>query len=84
MKSDLKLLEIVKTNRRRIGVASVGLCSITRWCKRDGQFTSIEYKRMMKILKSHKPKGVSNGDHWFPWDGVERGKFLNMLIEKYS
>ena len=82
MKSNLELLKIIRACRRKMNVPSVGLCSIAKWCKEEGMTTPKEHKRIMRLLKSHKPIGVPASEHWFHYNGIERGKFLNKLITK--
>jgi hypothetical protein len=83
MKSNLELLKILKSCRRKFD-PSIGLCSIAHFCKMSisvNNITPKEYKKIMKLLKAHRP---NMSIHWFDGDGIERGKFLNKLIKKYS
>jgi hypothetical protein len=61
---------------------SVGLCSLVKWTYEDEMITFNEYEEIIMILKKHRPRGACVGTHWFPYDGVKRGEFLDKLIKK--
>lgn len=86
MKRTSTILKMIKENRESEWYPSTGLCTIINHLYGNGKITEGEYLKTRGTLRRFKPR--DNPDfymgHWFPEDGVERGKFLDKLIKKYS